>query len=77
MLMRLENIRAGDKLTLEFKPGFRHMFLQFVSGVVFLALIVYLFFGKKTYQPFLTRLNNWLKKIKSKTKESWNKEEEY
>lgn len=79
MLMQLDNIQAGDKLILEFKPGIRHLFLKFVSVVTFLGLVVYLILGQKIYQPALTWLNDRLRKIKSKAKavkESWGKEEE-
>ncbi|MBN1263788.1 MAG: hypothetical protein JW991_05565 [Candidatus Pacebacteria bacterium] len=79
MLMRLEDVRAGDRLVLEFKPGLRHLFLKLISVMTFLSLIVYLVFGKKIYRPFSILLNDRFKKAKTRAKKNWDKgeEEEY
>ncbi|MFC1790432.1 hypothetical protein ACFLZP_03045 [Patescibacteria group bacterium] len=75
-LMFLPKLEAGDSLVLEFKPGLRQKLLISVSVLTFLGLGAWIIFGKKLYQPLLTRLADRVKRTKTKAKKSWNKREE-
>jgi hypothetical protein len=75
--MFLPEIKQGDKLILEFKPGFRNLFLWVVSGATFAGLVVYIILGEKIYLPIVKKVKRHLSTTKKRLKEDWQKEEEY
>lgn len=63
MLMVLQDVKAGDIINLEFRPGIRHYFLVGVAVVCGLSIFFYVFLGGKIFNPFASFYKNKIKPL--------------
>lgn len=72
----LPSVKKGDKLIFSFSPGLSFKLTRVISLITFLTLMIYLFKGRVPL-PGQGKIKKKVKVWAKKTKESWEREDEY